>query len=64
MYTKYATYKNSAKCNFNAIHFLNELMKKDQNENPRHYLKRQMPLPNIHLNKGKYPQSDKEIKNC
>ena len=37
-------------------------MKKDQNENPRNYLKGQMPLPNIHINKGKYPQSGKEIK--
>ena len=27
-------------------------MKKDQNENPRNYLKGHMPLPNIHLNNG------------
>ena len=24
--------------------------------------KEQMPLPNIHLNNGKYPQNDKEVK--
>ena len=40
-------------------------MKKDQNENTANYLKRTklMPLPNIHLKKGKYPQSGKELIN-
>ena len=35
--------------------------KKDQNENQGTTWKGQWPLPNIHDNKGKYPQSGKEI---
>ena len=39
-------------------------MKKDQNKSPTWQgttWEGQMPLPNIHLHKGKYPQNGKEL---
>ena len=49
--------QNSAKCNLNAIHLE---MTKTQTRVQGTTCKEQIPLPNIHLNKGKYPQSSRE----
>ena len=47
--------ENSAKCNLNAIN--ERRQKRDSKELSE---KTQMPLPNIPLNKGKYPKSGEE----
>ena len=45
--TKYATLNR-------VQHVIHDFMTKDQRESPGHNLNGQMPLSNLHLNKGKY----------
>ena len=61
LYTKYVTYKNSAKCNLIAINLEIISWKKTKKWVQEPTWKGYMPFLNIYLNKGKYPLYGKEL---